>query len=111
MDRDHIRPVAGPVPSLGNAKVIPGLLDAKAQHKKHPETFEAPSDAALKKIKPGNFVKVARNNERFWVRVTGFQKRRIHGAVYNKLDNNDDLPLGTAIFFQKKHILSMAPED
>jgi len=110
MDRDHALPSGAPVPNRGKAKTIRGLLDAKAQHKKHPETFEVPTTAQLKKIKPGDHVKVSRKGERFWVLVTGFEKRRIHGTVDNKLIRNDDLPLGTTIYFQKKNILSYLPK-
>lgn len=90
---------------------IKGLVDAKAMAKAHPDTFDVPSAANLKKIKPGDLVKVARNNERFWVVVTGFEKRRIHGAVDNDLLLNDDLPVGTVIYFQKKNIYSWLPQE
>ena len=63
------------------------------------------------RIKPGDFVKVARNGERFWLKVTGFEKRRLHGAVANDLVANDDLPKGAVIYLQKKHIYSWLPKD
>lgn len=93
------------------AIAVDGLVDAKALAKEHPDTFEVPPEANLKKIKPGDFVKLARNGERFWVKVTGFEKRRIHGAVANDLLRNDDLPYGTSIYFQKKNIYSWLPAD
>lgn len=107
---DHLVPNGFPVPNAARARVVKGLLDARAVNKKHPETFEVPSYARLKKVKPGDSVKISRNNERFWITVTGFEKRRIHGVVDNKLIFNDDLPLGTKIYFQKKHILSYVPK-
>jgi hypothetical protein len=113
VDLDHPVHNAVPIPNRKKAIPVKGLLDARAMNKKHPDTFEVPSYATLKKIKPGDFVKVARNNERFWVQVTGFEKRRIHGAVDNKLVRkaNKDLPLGTVIYFQKKNILSYLPKS
>ena len=64
----------------------------------------APSDAAISKLKPGDYVKVARNGERFWVKVTGYIGRRWHGIVDNRLTMNDDLEPGEPIFFMKKNI-------
>ena len=112
MDSDH-RFAQNPKGAGGRKKpiAIDGLADAKALARAHPDTFEVPSDAVLKKIKPGDHVKLARNNERFWVYVTGFEKRRIHGTVDNDLLRNDDLPIGTAIYFQKKNIYSWLPQE
>lgn len=107
MDDDYRFPTRKKSNARSRAKRVDGLVDAQAMQRKHPRTFEAPTAAKLKAIKPGDFVKVARNGERFWVRVTGFEKRRIHGVVDNKLIRNDDLPLGTKIYFQKRHIYSI----
>jgi hypothetical protein len=89
---------------------VTGLVDAKALAKAHSETFGVPSDADLRKLGPGDLVKVARNGERFWVSVTGFEKRRIHGEVANELMENDDLPFGASIYLQKKNIYSWVPK-
>lgn len=111
MDVDHRFPgrVTANAASRARAKALDGLIDAQAMHRKHPRTFQVPTAASKAAIKPGDFVKVARNDERFWVRVTGFEKRRIHGAVDNKLKKrlNKDLPLGKKIYFQKKHIYAI----
>lgn len=111
MDADHRFPLGlrSNPRSRARPKTLTGLLNAQALHKKHPKTFEVPRAAALRKLKPGDAVKVARNDERFWVIVTGFEKRRVHGIVDNKLVKklNADLPLGTKIYFQKKHIYAI----
>lgn len=95
----------------GHPVAVPDLVDAKSRAKAHPETFDVPSDADLRKLGPGDLVKVARNGERFWVTVTGFEKRRIHGEVANELGENDDLPFGTSIYLQKKNVYSWVPKD
>jgi hypothetical protein len=112
MDRDHpfaLRP--NPKASGKRARKVEGLIDAQAIHRKHPETFDVPPQRELRKIKPGDFVKVARNKERFWLEVTGFEKRRLHGEVANKLLLNEDLKLGDRIYFQKKNIYSYVPKE
>ena len=108
MDKDH-RFGERPAPARAHPLKVE-LVDAKALAKKYPETFEVPMDAHLRKIKPGDLVKVARNGERFWVLVTGFEKRRIHGQVANMLEDNDDLPFGRTIYLQKKNIYSWVPK-
>jgi hypothetical protein len=110
VDSDH-RFGDKPTGRRGHPVAVKGLVDAKAKARAHPDTFSVPSEAKLKKIKPGDLVKVARNNERFWVRVTGFEKRRIHGTVANSLIRNDDLPFGTSIYLSKKNIYSWVPKE
>lgn len=107
-DRSHARPDAVRNPGT-QPRAVKGLIDAKALAKKHPNTFFVPKDALVKKLKPGDFVKVARNNERFWLRLTGWVGKRWHGTVANHLINNDDLAHGDAIFFTKKNIYDVLP--
>ena len=82
---------------------VSGLHNAKLLALEH-DTFEVPSDATLRRIKPGDFVKIARKGERFWVRLDGFIKRKLFGTVDNVLLINQDIKLGDQIFFQKKNI-------
>ena len=105
-DRDHARPNPPKRRSRRNGKPreVKGLVNARLLAFEFPETFEVPSDATIKKLEPGDFVKLSRNNERFWVRVDGFVGRRWHGTVDNKLKNQDDLDFGDSIFFMKKNI-------
>lgn len=102
--REHARPAALVRNPGGHPRVVKGLVNAKAMAKAHPKTFEVPPESRLKKLKPGDFVKVARNNERFWVRLTGWVGKRWHGTVANDLILNDDLKYGESIFFTKKNI-------
>lgn len=105
-DRDHRKPnpKASPKRSRETPKAIKGLVNARLMHFEFPETFEVPSDSEIKKMKPGNMVKVARKNERFWVRIDGFVGRKWHGTVLNNLFLQEDLKKGDSIYFMRKHI-------
>jgi len=105
-DEDHIRALGRDHQgrfSGNEPRKIDGLIDAGKMARLY-DTFKVPSDAAIKKVKPGDYVKVARNGERFWVRVDGYIARKWHGTVDNKLLFNDDISLGDKIFFYKKNI-------
>jgi hypothetical protein len=67
------------------AKLTANLVDAQAMARAHPNTFDAPAQGELFQIMPGDFVKVCRNNERFWIEVTGRNGDMIVGAVANAL--------------------------
>ena len=71
------------------------------------DAFEVPSDSEIRKLKPGDFVKVARNSERFWVRIDGYIGRKWHGTVSNVLILNEDLKQGDSIFFYRKNIYDL----
>lgn len=112
MDEDHRWGLEPPRNARKRPVSVSGLVDAKAMARKYPKTFEAPSDKVLTKIKPGDLVKVSRNDQRFWLSVTGFEKRRIHGTVVNHLgDKNPDLPFGSSIYFSKKNIYALVPQE
>jgi len=107
-DQDCARP--GNCRSLvGKAvpRTIKGLVNASLLAFEFEDTFEVPSDSEIKKLKPGDFVKVARNSERFWLRVDGYVGRKWHGTVANKLGFNDDLKFGDSIYFAKKNIYDL----
>ncbi len=86
---------------------IIGLTNGQVWAKRYPKTFKIPSDGWIKQIKPDDFVKIGRNGERFWVKVTGFEGRKWHGQVWNQLICNDDLPPRMPIYFYKKNILAI----
>jgi hypothetical protein len=105
-DRDHSRanPKKKSSRSRSTPRKIKGLVNARLLAFEFPETFVTPSDAVIKKLKPGDFVKVARNNERFWVRIDGFVGRRWHGTIDNYLINQSDIEYGDKIYFMRKNI-------
>lgn len=92
----------------GHPRAIKGLVNARLLSLEF-DTFETPTDAQIKKLKPGDFVKVSRNGERFWIRVDGYIGRKWHGTVSNNLDpdSNPDLNLGDSIFFMRKNIYDL----
>lgn len=104
-DRDSAKPKSlskkGPKNRPQNLK---GLINARLLAFEFPDTFSTPSDAEIKRLKPGDFVKVCRNGDRFWVRVDGFVGRRWHGTVANELVGSPDLSFGDSFYFMRKHI-------
>lgn len=78
------------------------LTDAQKMAQRYPD-FEAPSDADLDSISPGDVVKICRNRERFWVLVHSVDGNAITGEVNNYLIMND-MPVGTVIKFAKRHV-------
>ena len=85
-------------------KAIKGLVNARLLALEFEDTFFVPSDASIKAIKTGNFVKVALNNERIWVRVDGYVGRKWFGTVSNDLMLQNDLKCGDCIYFMRKNI-------
>lgn len=104
-DRDHVNP-GRPRGKKSEPRVVKGLVNARLLALEFDE-FEVPSDAQIRKLKPGDFVKVARNAERFWVRVDGYVGRRWHGTVMNDLVNSEDLKLGDSIYFHRKNVYDL----
>lgn len=86
---------------------VDGLINARLLAFEHPDTFFVPRDSELKKVKPGDHVKVSRGGERFWVKVEGFEGRKWHGMIDNVLKRNYDLRAGDRIYFQRKHIYAV----
>jgi hypothetical protein len=97
--------------SKSHPRKVDGLADARALARKYPKTFTVPSEVTLKKLKPGDYVKVARNDERFWLKLDGYVGRRWHGTVANELlkNRNPDLDYGESIFFMRKNIYDAMP--
>jgi hypothetical protein len=91
------------------AEVDAIFVDAQAMHKKHPDTFEAPSMEDIRKIKPGNWVKVSAGNERFWIKVLDRKMFTIIGQVDNELINTGEhgLRLGDIVVFHQNCVYSI----
>lgn len=87
-------------------RTVKGLVNASLLAYEY-DTFEVPPASAIKKLGPGDLVKVARNSERFWLRLDGYVGRKWHGTILNHLQNNDDLKFGESIFFARKHIYDL----
>ena len=101
LEEDHVVP--GNPRARKSEPMVIDLVNARALALGH-EYFEQPSDAVIRKIRPGDFVKVCRRGERLWVRVTGFVGRRYHGQIANEPIRNLDLAFGDQIYFERKNI-------
>jgi hypothetical protein len=103
MDIDHPDPTKRSARASRGAPVaVRGLTDAAALAARHAE-FEVPKADEIRSIKPGDFVKLRRNKERFWVEFTGYEGRRFHGSPANDLLNNDDI-VSSNLYFTRKNI-------
>jgi hypothetical protein len=97
----------------GNEKCV-DLVDAQEMHREHPDTFWAPDEELLARIKPGDCVKVCDGAERFWVTVTAVNGDDIVGIVENMLigglleaDFSHGLQLRDRIEFEKRHVFEI----
>lgn len=104
-DRDCLCPRRSPKAKV-RPKAVKGLVNARLLAFEF-DTFNVPSDSEIRKLKPGDLVKVARNGERFWIRVDGYVGRKWHGTISNKLVMNDDLKYGDSIYFARKNIYDL----
>jgi len=58
-------------------------------------------------IKPGSLVKILRNGESFWVKVTSVKGDTVSGTVDNKLVKNTKIGLGSKITFKVSKVLEI----
>jgi hypothetical protein len=86
-------------------KTLDRLLDAQAQAKLTPKTFSVPD---YEDLTPNGYVKVCRNDERFWLHVLEIDGLLIRGAVANELIGNPDLQLGQVIQVEWRHVYQIA---
>ena len=84
--------------------VLDDCVDAERLAKEYPATFERPGTDLLLLLRPGDSVKITRNGERFWVKLTDVRGLRLEGTVDNQLVFNPDLPLGREICFERRHV-------
>ena len=90
--------------------ILNKLVDAQAMHREHPDTFDAPSDAELAAIKPGDWVKICREGERFWCRIVGAKGKHLIGAIDAPLvvaENADISVPGRIVRFEYRHVYTI----
>jgi hypothetical protein len=82
------------------------LADAFALHEQHGASFALPDPDRLAALEPGDFVKVCRHDERFWIEITKVREDVLHGTVANRLGmpGNEDLPVGAVITARWKNV-------
>lgn len=87
-------------------KATDKLVDAVAMAAANPKTFTVPSAAELDVLRAGDFVKVCRNDERFWVELTAIEPTLLHGIVANALVNpgNAKLVMGSPLTCERRHV-------
>ncbi len=85
------------------------FIDAQEQYKLHPDTFEAPSNKELDKLKKGDTVKVCNGKERFWTCILSIKGDKIKATVDNILLDADEFgyDCGDTISFEKRHIYNI----
>ena len=82
------------------------FLDAQEQNKKHPDTFEIPSEKTLDSLGIDQWVKICDNKERFWVEVLEIDGDKITGRVDNDLVFEHDFKCDDKISFEKRHVMA-----
>lgn len=82
------------------------FTDAQELAKQYPETFFAPEQDELYKLKTGSTVKVCAADERFWCVVVEIQGEKVIAKVDNDLWNTDShgIRCDDLIAFEKRHI-------
>ena len=83
------------------------FVNAQEMQNRYPGMFKAPSAAELAAIKQGDFIKVCRNDERFWIRVIGADRKTVTGTIDNHLDRNPDLLLGLIVTVDKDRVYTI----
>jgi hypothetical protein len=89
--------------------LILDLVDAEAMARDNPQTFIVPEAARLDAVRPGWYLRVCRNNERFWVIVNRIQNGAFVGGIANRLVFADNLSfnMGTVIRVERRHVYAV----
>lgn len=86
------------------SRKLTDLGDARKLAIEH-ESFSAPTQAQIRRLKVGDAVQLERNGERFWVGLSGYIAKVHHGKVlHSTLTRNRDLKQGDVIDFQSRNI-------
>ena len=80
-------------------------MDAQRMHREHPATFDAPSEADLAGLRPGDLVKVCNKRDRFWVTLTEAQPDgTLVGVVQNRPVGKQRYGMGDGIRFHVRNV-------
>jgi hypothetical protein len=93
-------------------------IDAQFMHRKHPESFQVPTDGELLALRVGQSVKISNGLERFWVRIAAIEKRPspfdtiFTGVVDNYLvkprPSSTHYDYGSLVRFEGRHVYDVA---
>lgn len=79
------------------------FVDVQQAARDNPVTFQAPSQAELDELRPGDSVKVQLGNERLWVLVLTVSSDRFTGTV--DTEGLRELRHGEVIHVEPRHVL------
>lgn len=83
------------------------FIDAQEKHRQHPDTFEILCEEELKRIKPGDGVKVCDGKERFWTVVKTSDPegtRDITAQIDTILLRGQEYNFGDVVKFNLRHV-------
>jgi hypothetical protein len=83
-------------------------VDAQEMARQHPDTFALPTPAELRKLEPGDIVKVCNKMERFWVEIVGRDGQLFLGSVDNYLDPAGPINYGDLIEFHACNVYEIS---
>lgn len=83
------------------------FVDAEQMNRRNPSCFELPDPKKINSLKPGHYVKVCHNNERFWVIVKEVEGNKIKGIINNDLIMEQPFKCDDEIEFEKRHIYNV----
>lgn len=82
---------------FGTTKFLDDLISAKQLAQEHPDTFRRPDSHELDALTSGDFVKVSRHHERFWIRLIRVTTTDLIGVVANVLVRPANKDLGPGL--------------
>jgi len=92
------------------------LIDAEAQHRAHPDTFELPEAEWFEVIEPGWLIKIgvchpAQPGESIWCRIRHVTESGFRVVVNQQLFCSDlhGIDYGDALTVERRHILAVEP--
>ena len=92
--------------------ILDHLVDAHEMKKYNPDTFDCPSYQELGDLRPGDYVKVCRYGERFWIKFeTEFHHGLLVGTVANQLllELNETICLDDTVAVECRHVYAIHP--
>jgi len=84
------------------------LINIQQMAKEYPNSFKAPQDSELEKLKVGSSVKVCVDNkEKVWVEITSIKDSSLKGKIDVHPISLDHISYGDNISFKKENIYSV----
>lgn len=88
--------------------IISRCADAQDLAQKHPETFTAPTERDLNRIRVGQNLKISVDSvERFWIQAEEVMHNKIVGRINNDLVCVQDLRINDIVLIEKRNIYAI----